>query len=381
MSPASHITGPQQSVPCSAVGKHVPSRQRYFAGSRAQLQTTPPFRLQRRRAFLLMAAASSGSTEKRRTRKRGHEDSGGLAPGEARAQRLFDALARCVGSQVAAELAAGARRATRAARTVAAGVGGRPTPVHALAVAAPEARPRFKQSSQLRPHRFTSVFGSVRTECGSELALTVLAAHVQKPVDPLHTLSPGQGSGEHVLPPPLQTLLTQVWSVPHGWLQPPQCWLLLVVLVSQLPSPLQSAVPVGQLTTHCPGATHFSCEAQYVVPVAHGQTLPLLPLAAAGAALALLSGTAWRPAAGSGWRRPRHWRAPHRSRAGAASSGDPSGCAALALSRRLPAAARDGTDPGSALAKQGAEQGAQGGPTGGSAWSARGIGHQSGQRP
>jgi hypothetical protein len=65
MSPALHITGPQQSVPCSAVGKHVPSRQQYSLARVPELQTSPPFRLHRRRAFLLMAAASSGSTESR----------------------------------------------------------------------------------------------------------------------------------------------------------------------------------------------------------------------------------------------------------------------------------------------------------------------------
>ena len=53
------------------------------------------------------------------------------------ARDRVDALARCPGSQVAAELAAGARRAAGAARAGrAAAVGGRPTTVHALAAAA-----------------------------------------------------------------------------------------------------------------------------------------------------------------------------------------------------------------------------------------------------
>ena len=52
------------------------------------------------------------------------------------------------------------------------------------------------------------------------------AGHVQKPVDELQTLSPGQGSGEQVLPP-VHIELTQVWLVPHGLLQPPQCWVLI----------------------------------------------------------------------------------------------------------------------------------------------------------
>jgi hypothetical protein len=65
--------------------------------------------------------------------------------------------------------------------------------------------------------------------------------------------------------------LTQVWLGPHGLLQPPQCWLLLVVLVSQFPSPLQSAVPDAQDTPHCPGATHATCEAQYAVPAGQGR--------------------------------------------------------------------------------------------------------------
>jgi hypothetical protein len=87
-------------------------------------------------------------------------------------------------------------------------------------------------------------------------------------VDGLQTLPPEQGSQVLLS---VQTLLTQVWSVPHGLLQPPQCWLLLVVLVSQFPSPLQSAKPVAQETAHCPGATHAACEAQYSVPAGQGR--------------------------------------------------------------------------------------------------------------
>jgi hypothetical protein len=129
------------------------------------------------------------------------------------------------------------------------------------------------QSTQLSPHRVESVFGSAEQRVVLPLHCTGLSAgHVQKPVAPLHTLSPGQGEGEHVRPP-VHIELTQVWSVPHGLLQPPQCWLLLVVLVSQLPSPLQSAVPGpgAQETIHCPGATHAACEAQYVVPAGQGR--------------------------------------------------------------------------------------------------------------
>ena len=98
----------------------------------------------------------------------------------------------------------------------------------------------------------------------------VLAGHAQKPVDALQTLSPGQGEGEQVVPP-VHTEFTQVWLVSHGLLQPPQCWVLVFVLVSQVPSPLQSAVPVAQVTTQAPGATHACCEAQYSVPFAHGR--------------------------------------------------------------------------------------------------------------
>jgi len=71
--------------------------------------------------------------------------------------------------------------------------------------------------------------------------------------------------------PPVHIELTQVWLVPHGLLQPPQCWVLLVVLVSQLPSPLQSAVPGAQETAQSPGATHACCEAQYAVPAGQGR--------------------------------------------------------------------------------------------------------------
>jgi len=97
---------------------------------------------------------------------------------------------------------------------------------------------------------------------------TVLSGHLQKPVDVLQTLSPMQGS--HVRSP-VHTPFTQVWLLPHGLVQPPQCWVLVFVLVSQVPSPLQSAVPVAQVTTQAPGATHACCEAQYSVPFAHGR--------------------------------------------------------------------------------------------------------------
>jgi hypothetical protein len=127
------------------------------------------------------------------------------------------------------------------------------------------------QSRQLTPHRVESVFGSAEQRVVLPSHCTGLSAgHVQKPVDPLHTLSPGQGEGVHVMPP-VHIELTQVWLGPHGLLQPPQCWLLLVVLVSQFPSPLQSAVPDAQDTPHCPGATHATCEAQYAVPAGQGR--------------------------------------------------------------------------------------------------------------
>jgi hypothetical protein len=126
------------------------------------------------------------------------------------------------------------------------------------------------QSRQLIPHRVESVFGSSEQSTGLPKHSCLPAGHVQNPVDELQTLSPGQGSGEQVLPP-VHIEFTQVWLVPHGLLQPPQCWVLDVVSVSQIPSPLQSAVPVAQEATHCPGATHVWFESQYSVPIAHGR--------------------------------------------------------------------------------------------------------------
>jgi hypothetical protein len=121
------------------------------------------------------------------------------------------------------------------------------------------------QSTQLSPHRVESVFASVVHRLVLNSHCTVLAGHVQKV--PLQTLSPVQAGSQVALS--AQTEFTQVCLVPQGLLQLPQCWLLLVVLVAQLPLPSQSAVPCGHVT-HCPG-THAVCDAQYEVPVGQGR--------------------------------------------------------------------------------------------------------------
>jgi hypothetical protein len=52
------------------------------------------------------------------------------------------------------------------------------------------------QSTQLSPHRFRSVFASVVQRLVLNSHCTVLTGHVQKPVDPLHTLSPVQAGSQ-----------------------------------------------------------------------------------------------------------------------------------------------------------------------------------------
>jgi len=96
------------------------------------------------------------------------------------------------------------------------------------------------------------VFGSdVQREELNSHVVGLSGGHVQKPRDVLQTLSPVQGE-EHVMLLSVHTLLTQVWLLPHGLLQPPQCWTLEVMSVSQSPSPSQSASPEAQGTTHSP---------------------------------------------------------------------------------------------------------------------------------